>query len=81
MEQLKHLSVIRGDINYTDMFVGRYIYYGYVVISIVLVIVMLAPELFDIAILYSFIGCYFEKLSLSPLQVCGVSLTRFKEFR
>ena len=42
---------------------------------------MLANELFYITLLHSLIGYYFEYLSLSPFQVCGVSLTRFKYFK
>ena len=50
-------------------------------ISTVLFTVMLATKLFYLTGLFSFIGCYFENLSLSPLDICGVYLKRFKEFR
>ena len=53
----------------------------YVVISIILITVMLATKLFYPTLLHSFIGYYFEYLPLSPLQVYGVSLTGFKEFK
>ena len=42
---------------------------------------MLATELFYLTIIHSFIGYYFECLTLSTLQVCGVSFTRFKYFK
>ena len=43
---------------------------------------MLAIELFYFTQLCSFHGCLFEYLPLFlHLQVCGISLTRFKEFR
>ena len=43
---------------------------------------MFAIELFYLTQLCSFLGCFFEYLPLFlPLQVCGISLKRFKEFR
>ena len=43
---------------------------------------MLAIELFYPTQLCSFIGCFFEYLPIFLyLQVCGISLKRFKEFR
>ena len=38
-------------------------------------------ELCQLTLVYPFLGCIFEYLPLSLLQVCGVSLTRFKEFK
>ena len=46
-------------LNYTDMFVVTQIYIRYVVISIVLITVMLAIELFYLTQLCSFLGCLF----------------------
>ena len=42
---------------------------------------MLATKLFYLTLLHSFIGYYFEYSPLIPLQVRGVSLTRFKDFK
>ena len=42
---------------------------------------MLATEIFYLTLIHSLIGYYFEYLPLSPLQVFGVYLTRFKEFK
>ena len=42
---------------------------------------MIPTELFYLPLLHSFIGHHFEYVSLSPLQVCGGYLTRFKEFK
>ena len=80
-EQLKHMSVWSGELNYTDMFMEIHIYLRYAVIYIVFVNVILATELFYLTLLFSFIGCYFECLPISTLQVCSVYLTVFKDFR
>ena len=58
------LLVIRHKLNYIDMFVGRHIYIGCIVISIVLITVMLDIELFYFTQLHSFIGYYFDYLPL-----------------
>ena len=50
-------------------------------ISIVIIAVSFATELFYLTLIHSFVGCYFDYLLLYPLQVCGVSLTRSKEFK
>ena len=78
---MKHLSVRRVEIHYTEMSVGRQIYLRYVVIYIVLITVMLATELFYLTLLHSLIGYYFEYLPLPPSQLCGVSLKRIKDFK
>ena len=68
--------------NYEDMFVEPPIYIRYVVLTIVICTSMLAIELFYRTQLFSFHGCFFEYLPIFiHLQVCGISLTRFKEFR
>ena len=43
--------------------------------------VIIATGIFNLTLLHSFIGCYFEYLSLSHLQVCVVSLSRLYEFK
>ena len=69
-------------LNYIEMFVETPIYIRYVVLTIVIFTSMLAIELFYLTQLCSFIGCFFECFPLfTPLQVCGIFLTRFKEFR
>ena len=68
--------------NYKEMFVETPLYIRYAVLTIVIFTSMLAIELFYLTQLCSFHGCFFEYLPLFlPLQVCGISLTRFKEFR
>ena len=68
--------------NYKEMFVEPPIYIRYVVLTIVICISMLAIELFYRTQLFSFHGCFFEDLPIFlHLQVCGISLTRFQEFR
>ena len=58
------------------------IYIRYVVLTINICISMLAIELFYRTQLCSFHGCFFDYLPMFlHLQVCGISLTRFKEFR
>ena len=58
------------------------IYIRYVVLTIFICTSMLAIELFYRTQLCSFHGCFFEYLPIFiHLQVCGISLTRFKEFR
>ena len=42
---------------------------------------MLSTELFYLTLINSFIGCFFVYLPLYPLQVFGVSLEMFKEFK
>ena len=57
-------------------------YIRYVALTIVICTSMLAIGLFYCKQLCSFIGCFFEYLPIFiHLQVCGISLTRFKEFR
>ena len=69
-------------INYKDMFVDIPIYIRYVVINILIFTSMLAIGLFYLTKIRSFLGFFFEYLPLFiPLQVCGISLTRFKEFK
>ena len=68
--------------NYEEMFAETPIYIRYVVLTIVIFTSMLAIELFYRTQLCSFSGCFFRYLPLFlHLQVCGISLTRFKEFR
>ena len=58
------------------------IYIGYVVLTIVIFTYMLAIKLFYLTQLCSFCGCLFDYLALIlTLHVCGIYLTRFKEFR
>ena len=69
-------------LSYEEMFVETPIYIRYVVLAIVIFTYMLAIELFYLAQLFSFLGCFFEYLPLFlPLQVCGISLTIIKDFR
>ena len=42
---------------------------------------MLSTELFYLTLIHSFIGYLFEYLTLSPSQVCGVSLKRLEDFK
>ena len=68
--------------HYEEMLVEPPIYIRYVVLTIVIFTSMLAIGLFYLTQLYSFIGCFFEYLPLFlPLQICGISLTSFKDFR
>ena len=68
--------------NYEEMFVETPIYIRYVVLTIVICKSMLTIELFYCTQFFSFHGCFFEYLPLFlHLQVCGISLTRFEEFR
>ena len=60
----QELLVRNYKLNYTDMSAGTKIYIGYVVISIALITVMLAIELFYLTQICSFIGCLFEYLPL-----------------
>ena len=58
------------------------IYIRYVALTIVICKSMLLIELFYLTQPSSFHGCFFECLPIFlHLQVCGISLTRFKEFR
>ena len=69
-------------LNYNEIIVGTPIYIRYVVISIISFTSLLAIELFYLTQLRSSLQFLFEYLPLFiPLQVCGLSLTRFKEFR
>ena len=69
-------------LNYEEIFAETPIYIRYVVLTIIIFTSMLAIELFYLTQLCSFLGCLFEYLHIFlPLQVCGISLTRFKEFR
>ena len=64
------------------MFAETPIYIRYDVLTIVIFTSMLAIELFYRTQLCSFNGCFFDYLTLFlNLQVCGISLTMFKEFR
>ena len=73
-----HLSIRSGKLQYTGMLVGVHIYQRYVFISIVRINVTISTELFYLTLICSFIGCYFDSLTLYPLQICGFSLKRFK---
>ena len=67
--------------NYKEMFVEPRIYLRYVVLTIVIFTSMLAIELFYRTQLCSFHGCFFKYLPLFLcLHICGISLTRFKDF-
>ena len=58
------------------------IYIRYVALTIVICTSMLAIELFYHTQPSSFHVCFFEYLPIFlHLQVCGISLTRFKEFK
>ena len=51
-------------------------------LTMVIFLSMLAIELFYLTQLFLSYGCFFKYLPLYiPLQVCGISLTRFMEFR
>ena len=68
-------------LNYEDMFVVTPIYIRYVVLTIIIFTSMLAIELFYGTKLCSFHGCLFEYLYIFlHLQICGISLTKFKDF-
>ena len=61
---------------------GTPICISYIVLTIIIFTSMLSIELFYLTQLHSYIGRFFLVLtSIYPLQVCGTSLTRFKEFR
>ena len=81
-ENMKHLSVRGGEIHcklhYTEIFMGRNIYSRNLVISIVLITVMIDTELFYLELIHLFIVYYFGYFFPCPVQVCGVSLKRFK---
>ena len=67
--------------HYKEMFVEPPIFIRYVVLTIVICTSILAIELFYRTQLCSFHKCFFEYLTLFlHLQVCGISLTIFKEF-
>ena len=67
---------------YEEMFVEPPIYIRYVALTIAICTYMLAIELFYGTEPCSFHWCFFEYLPIfTHLQVCGISLTRFKEFR
>ena len=64
------------------MFMEPPIYIRYAALTIVICASMLAIELFYRTQPSSFHGCFFEYLPIFlHLQVCGIYLTRFKEFR
>ena len=68
--------------HYEEMFVEPPIYIRYVGLTIVIFLSMLLIELFYRTQPSSFHGYFFEHLPIFlHLQVCGISLTRFKEFR
>ena len=68
--------------NYEEMFVEPQIYIRYDLLTIVICTSMLAIELFYRTKLCSFHGCFFEYLPIFlHLQVCGIYLTSFNEFR
>ena len=79
--KLKYMSLRRCKLRYTEIFVGRHIYYRYCVIYIIIITFSFATGPFYLTLLHSFIGCYFEYLPLYSLQVCGVSLTSPKYFK
>ena len=68
-------------LNYEEMFMETPMYIRYVVFTIVIFTTMLAIEFFYPTQFCSCLGCFFGYLPLFvPLQVCGISLTRFKDF-
>ena len=68
--------------NYEAMFLKPAIYICYVVVTIVICTSMHTIELFYHTQPYSFHGCLFKYLPVFlHLQVCGIPLTSFKEFR
>ena len=85
--KLKYFLLIRQKLNHTEMFARRQIYIRYVVISIVLITIMLAIEMFFLTQLCSVIRCYFEYLPLIipfmfavfPWQ-CLIISRRFSQF-
>ena len=60
----QNILVRSHQLNYKDIFVGTQIQIRYVVISIVLITVMLAIELLYLTQLFSFLGCFFDYLTL-----------------
>ena len=78
----QNILISMKTLNYEEMFVETPIYIRYVVLTIVIFTYMLAIELFYLTQLFSSNVCFFEYLPLFlPLQVCVISLKRFKEFR
>ena len=78
----QNLLVSMKILNYEDIFVKTPIFIRYVLLVIVIFTSMLAIELVYLTKLCSFHGFSFEYLPIFlPLQVCGISLTKFKEFR
>ena len=61
-EKYQELLVISHGLNYTEMLMVTQLYSSYVVISIVIITVMLAKELFYLTKLCSFLVCFFEYL-------------------
>ena len=47
----------------------------------VLIHITFSIDICYLTLAYPFLGYVFEYLPLSPLQVCGFSLIRFREFR
>ena len=77
----QNLLVSMKILNYEEMFMETPIYIRYVVLAILIFTYILAIELFYLTQLFSFHGCFFEYLPLFiPIEVCGMSLTRFKDF-
>ena len=69
-------------LDYEEMFVETPIYIRYVVLTIVIFTSMFTIEIFYLTQKISFITCFFECLHLFlSLQICDISLTRFKELR
>ena len=62
--KLQELLIRIHQLNYKEMFVGTQIYIRYVLVSIFLITVMLAIELFYLTRLSSFFECFFEYLPL-----------------
>ena len=78
----QHILVSMKILNHEEMFVEIPINIRYVVLIIVIFTSMLVIELFYLTQIRSFHGCFFEYLPLFlPLQVRGISLTSFKDFR
>ena len=69
---------IHCKIHYIEMFVGRYIYEGCTVMSIVLITVMIVTKLFNLTLIHSLVRYYFitylslpNRFEVFPLQVKG----------
>ena len=70
-KKMKRMSIRRVKLSYTDMFRGRNIYLRYIVISIVLITVIIATELFYLTIFLHSLDVTFStylSISLTCLQ-------------